>query len=238
MPVTLMMPHESNPDKAFKKTFDFFKQIDQRYSPYTESSEVSRINRHELNESDYSLEMHEILELAKKTKHETDNYFDVWHDGTFDPSGIVKGWAIQRAVSIMKNFCDDFYIEAGGDIQASGNNDKQQPWRVGVRNPFNRHENIAIISLDNHAIATSGSAIRRQHIYDPVSNSPLTGIVSLSVIAPRIIDADRMATAAFAMGVRGIEFIENLNGYEGYMVSADKNITMTSGWEKFEINES
>ncbi|USN97100.1 MAG: FAD:protein FMN transferase [Candidatus Nomurabacteria bacterium] len=238
MPVTLMTPHETDSDVAFKKVFDFFNQVDKRYSPYIDSSEVSQINRHELTESDYSIEMHEILELAENTKHETDGYFDVWHDHTFDPSGIVKGWAIQRAASILQSFSDDFYIEAGGDIQVSGNNDKQQSWRVGIRNPFNRHENISIISLGNHAVATSGSAIRGQHIYDPISGNPPTDIVSLSVIAPRIIDADRMATAAFAMGSRGIEFIEKLKGYEGYMVSANKNVTMTNGWKKFEVNES
>lgn len=235
MPITLMTPHEPNSKEAFEKTFDFFQQVDQRYSPFITTSEVSQINLHKLKESDYSPEMIEILEIAQKTKVETNNYFDVWHNNSFDPSGIVKGWAIQKAAKIMHDYTDDFYIEAGGDIQVHGISDKRAPWRIGIRNPFNRHENIAIISLNNYAVATSGTAIRGQHIYDPVSDKPLADIISLSVIAPKIIDADRMATAAFAMGKKGIAFIEKLNGYEGYMVSKDKRVTMTSGWKKYEV---
>lgn len=235
MPITLMTPHEPNSKEAFEKIFDFFQRVDQQFSPFIDTSEVSRINRHELKESEYSAEMVEILEIAQKTKVETNNYFDVWHNGSFDPSGIVKGWAIQKAAKMMHGYTDDFYIDAGGDIQVHGASDKRIPWRIGIRNPFNRHENIAVVSLSNHAVATSGTAIRGQHIYDPVSDKPLTDIISLSVVAPKILDADRMATAAFAMGKKGIAFIEKLNGYEGCMVSKDNRVTMTSGWKKYEV---
>jgi len=237
MPVTLMTPTELESEAAFHNTFSFFEQVDRLYSPYIDTSDVSRINRREINESDYSLEMYEILELATKTKTETNGYFDVWHDGIFDPSGIVKGWAIQRAANIMRHYSDDFYVEAGGDIQVQGENDHNAPWRIGVRNPFDRNQNVSVVSLDNHAIATSGTAIKGQHIYNPVTSEPPTDIVSLSVIAPKIIDADRMATAAFAMGSRGIGFIENLAGYEAFMIDTNKRVTATSGWKNFEVQE-
>ncbi|HUO62016.1 MAG TPA: FAD:protein FMN transferase [Candidatus Bathyarchaeia archaeon] len=235
MPITLMVPDSHGSHTAMAEVFEFFRRVDQTYSPFIETSHVSKINRQELVEDDYSNELREILDLAEQAKRDTDGYFDVWHDSVFDPSGIVKGWAIDRAAEIMRQYTNDFYVEAGGDIQVSGANDQQQPWRIGVRNPFNRDENIAVVSLDNHAIATSGTAIRGQHIYDPVTSRPLTDIVSLSVIAPNIIDADRMATAAFAMGERGIAFIENLPGYEAYMVDAGRRATLTSGWERFQL---
>jgi len=215
--------------------FQFFQQVDECYSPFIENSDVSRINQGDLHEKEYSRELQEILALAQKTGSETKGYFDVWHNGTFDPSGIVKGWAIQKASDIFRKSTKDFYIEAGGDIQVSGRNDTQKPWRVGIRNPFNRNENVSVVELSNCAVATSGSAIRGQHIYDPVSSASLTDVVSMTVLAPRIIDADRMATAAFAMGKNGILFIEGLPGYEGYMIDSNRQATMTTGWYNFEV---
>lgn len=234
MPVTLMTPDEHVTEASLESIFSFFEYVDKKYSPFIATSDVSRINRRELTDGDYDDELREILTLTEKTKAETDGYFDVWHDGTFDPSGIVKGWAIQKASLLMKQLTPNFYVEAGGDIQTDGTNDKGHPWRIGIRNPFNRSETVAAVTLDNEAIATSGTAIRGQHIYNPHSKKPIEGIVSLSVIAPTILDADRMATAAFAMGKNGIGFIEKLKGYEGYMIDHNKMTTQTSGWQRYE----
>ena len=72
------------------------------------------------------------------------------------------------------------------------------------------------------------------HIYNPHDgNEPVSGIVSLTVIGPNIHDADRFATAAFAMGPAGINFIEQLSGYEGYIIDKNKVATMTTGFDKY-----
>lgn len=234
MPVTLMTPDEHIATASLEKIFDFFRRIDQKYSPFITTSDVAKINNGELAAENYDQELREILALAEKTKHETDGYFDVWHNDTFDPSGIVKGWAIQKASSMMQELTSNFYVEAGGDIQVGGTNDQGKPWRIGVRNPFDRNETIAVVELTNQAIATSGTAIRGQHIYNPHSHAPLEEIISLSVIAPTILGADRMATAAFAMGENGVRFIQRLNGYEGYMITQDKQAVQTSGWHTYE----
>lgn len=237
MPITIMTPAASLDASHIEEIFDFFRYVDTTYSPFIETSDVSRINNGSLIEKDYTKELRSILSLAETTKQETKGYFDVWHRGIFDPSGIVKGWAIEQASKMMGQHTSDFYIEAGGDIQVSGANADGKDWKIGVRNPFNRYENISVVSLNNHAIATSGTAIRGQHIYDPVQSKELTGIVSLSIIARNIIDADRMATAAFAMGSDGINFIESLpGGYEGYMVSKSGVATMTSRWKEYEAS--
>jgi thiamine biosynthesis lipoprotein len=238
MPITLMTPHAQAAKAGFNDIFDFFRYVDQQYSPYIDTSDVAKVNRGELDENYYNPELREILDIAEKTKRETDGYFDVWHNGTFDPSGIVKGWSIKEASNMLKHHTDDFYIEAGGDIQVSGVNDTGKPWQIGIRNPFDHNENIAIVSLKNQAIATSGTAIRGNHIYNPTGKQPGNDIVSLSVIAANILDADRIATAAFAMGQSGIEFIQTLRGYEAYMVDNNKQATATSGWQKYEVNAS
>ena len=78
--------------------------------------------------------------------------------------------------------------------------------------------------MKDEGVATSGTYIRGLHIYNPRGgNEPVSDIVSLTVIGPNIHDADRFATAAFAMGAAGINFIEQLPGYEGYIIDKDKD---------------
>lgn len=235
MPIVLMTPDVSVTNENIEEVFTFFKYVDKTYSPFIDSSIVSRINRGEMGEPEYPDELREILAIAKSTKRQTNGYFDVWHKGNFDPSGIVKGWAIAEAAKILAKYTNAFYVEAGGDLQVSGVNDEGSPWQIGIRNPFDRNQNIKVIALKNNAIATSGTAIQGQHIYDPVQGKELKEMISISVIAPNIIDADRMATAAFAMGAKGIYFIEQLDGYEAYAVMHDKTATATTGWHGYEV---
>lgn len=234
MPIVLMTSDESVTDENIKEVFTFFTYVDKTYSPFIDSSIVSRINRGEIGEPEYTNELREILAIAKSTKRQTNSYFDVWHTGNFDPSGIVKGWAIAKAAEILSGYTNNFYIEAGGDIQVSGVNEAGGPWQIGIRNPFDRHQNIKVVALKNSAVATSGTAIRGQHIYDPIDNKKLDEVASITVIAPNIIDADRMATAAFAMGKKGIYFIEQLDGYEACAAMHDKTTITTTGWNQYE----
>src|SRR6185437_1455897 len=107
----------------------------------------------------------------------------------------------------------NYYIEAGGDIQVSGKNEISEKWSVGIRNPFKQEEIVKVVFLKDEGIATSGTYIRGQHIYNPhKDDEEISDIMSITVIGPNIYEADRFATAAFAMGKRGISFIENLKG--------------------------
>src|SRR5262249_50166152 len=145
-----------------------------------------------------SQDMQTIFALAEQTKQETNGYFDIEHNGQYDPSGIVKGWTIANAAEILrqKGFAN-FYVEAGGDIQVAGNNSRGEPWRIGIRNPFTMNEIVKVLTLHDGGIATSGTYIRGQHIYNPKHAGELiTEIVSLTVIGPDIYEADRFATAA------------------------------------------
>jgi len=79
--------------------------------------------------------------------------------------------------------------------------------------------------------------VRGQHIYDPFAEGQvITDILSLTVIGPDIYEADRFATAAFAMGQDGINFIESLEDFEGYMIDKDKQATFTTGFKKWVLN--
>lgn len=238
MPITIEVVDSTVTQDELDKVFAYFVSVDDTFSTYKATSEISKINRGELLATHYSENMKAILALSEQTKKDTHGYFDIQHDGMYDPSGIVKGWAIQIASNMLKaGGFRNFYIDAGGDIQVCGNKDGN-PWRIGIRNPFNRAEHVKVLSLTDRGIATSGTAIRGQHIYDPYNrDSPLLDIVSLTIIGPNIYEADRFATAAFAMGKKGIQFIEQLAGFEGYMINVQARATFTSGFERYVLHE-
>jgi FAD:protein FMN transferase len=238
MPITVEIVDADAKRDEIERVFAYFSSIDETFSTYKETSEISRINRGEVRPEGYSAEVRTILALSEETKRETNGYFDIRRDGLYDPSGIVKGWSIQNtALMLRKRGARNFYIDAGGDIALAGHKDGN-PWRVGIRNPFNRAENVKVLALSERGIATSGTAIRGQHIYNPHDpETPLLEIASLTVIGPNVYEADRFATAAFAMGRRGIYFIERLDGFEGYMIDVGARATMTTGFERYVLRE-
>lgn len=234
MPVVLEIRDDNVREGVFATIFDYFIAIDERFSTYKEGSEVMRINRKEVSADAYSPEMKEVLLLSEETRKLTDDYFNISHNGIIDPSGLVKGWAINNAAQILrKEGYKNFFVEIAGDIQCSTET-SAPPWNIGVRNPFNKEEIVKVFSLYNEGIATSGAYIRGQHIYNPLSpEDPLSNVASMTVIGPNIYDADRFATAAYAMGKQGITFIEELPGFEGYMIDSKGQATLTSGLHQF-----
>jgi thiamine biosynthesis lipoprotein len=236
MPIIVEIVDSNVSKQSFALVFDYFKSVDERFSTYKDNSEITKINQGKLKQEEYSKDMQEIFYLAEKTKQETNNFFDIKKpDSSLDPSGIVKGWAIYKAALILKkegykNFC----IEAGGDIEISGTNAENKPWAIGIRNPFKNEEIVKILEIKDKGIATSGSYIRGNHIYNPKNvKEKLEDIASLTIIGPNIYEADRFATACFAMGKDGIFFIENLKGFEGYSIDKNGIATMTNGFEKY-----
>lgn len=231
MPITVDICGASG--ALIEDVFGYLDRIDRRFSTYKTDSEISAINRGDLPAEGWSSEMIEVLALAERTKEETGGYFDMRRrDGSLDPSGIVKGWAIHNAAGLLREAgAKDFFIEAGGDIQSAGKNASGKDWSVGIRNPFNMDEIIKIIHPRGRGVATSGTYARGQHIYNPHGfDEPITEIVSLTVVGPDVLEADRFATAAFAMGRDGIYFIEQVAGLEGYVVDIDGRATPTTGF--------
>ena len=245
MPITVCLIDEIKTEKdqaeTFKKVFDYFTYVDKTFSTYKAESEISKINRKEILEKDYSEDMKTVLALSEKTKIETDGFFDITTpEGIYDPSGLVKGWSIYNAADIISKLgYQNFYVDAGGDIEARGQNEKGEDWIVGIRDPFSgdKSQIVKTIAISNCGMATSGTYIRGQHIYNPYTGrAHLHDVLSLTVIGPNVYEADRFATAAFAMGREGINFIEKLNGFEGYSIDSGGIATETSGFNKFVKN--
>ncbi len=216
------------------RVFDYLRAIDEQFSPYKETSEVSRINAGELTQADYSSEMKRVLDLARETKELTKGFFDVWFQGSFDPSGIVKGLALHDAGKILQDLgYENFCIDGAGDIEVKGRNAGGRKWRIGIRNPFSPDGIIKALVLENRGIATSGLYIRGEHIYNPVAGEKATAIASMTVVGPNVYEADRIATAAFAMGKAGLELVASLPDFDGYMVEDNGIATYTDGFLRY-----
>lgn len=246
MPVTVEIVDAAAGPEDLAAVFDYFIYIDNTFSTYKPDSEMMRINRNEIAEKDWSDDMAIIFGLAEDTKQRTNGYFDIRKpDGSIDPSGIVKGWAIFQAAKMLeKRGIHNFYLDVGGDIQTGGTNPEGKPWSIGIRNPLAKHTGVQEIVTTIYAnnpngigVATSGTYIRGNHIYNPhgpvkSSDEAINDVVSLTVVGPNIYEADRFATAAFAMGTQGIRFIQSLPGFEGYMITKDGVATMTNGFNR------
>ncbi len=234
MPITLQVNHDQDLllHQTFQRVFRYFEAIDEKFSPYKSRSQISRLNQ---NSAHYkpSKQLKEILRICDDYERKTNGYFQINYNGIVDPSGLVKSYAINQAYSIIKEHYDDFYLEVGGDIVVSKPVNSVQSWTIGVRNPFELDQIIKVIVLQNGAIATSGNYIKKNHIFNPINGQIVANPVSLTVIGQSIIEADVMATAAFAMGPEGINWLEKLNGLEAYMIESDQQATMTSCFEEY-----
>lgn len=239
MPITVEIVDPGASQEIVDQVYSYFEFIDEKFSTYKPLSEISLVNQGALAMDETSPEMITVFDLAEQWREETDGYFNIEHAGIYDPSGLVKGWAISNAAEILRQSgCQNYYVEAGGDFQVAGKNRHGQSWRVGIRNPFNVGEIVKVLSVSDRGVATSGTYIRGQHIYDPVSGrETIDDIVSLTVIGPDIYETDCFATAAFAMGRDGINYIETLDGFEGYMIDINHMATFTSGFERY-VNDA
>lgn len=233
MPITIEII-DKVPRALVADLFNFFRGVDRRFSPYKDDSELAKINQG-LPQAKWSKEMEQVMRLSEQTKQITHGYFDINRGGKLDPSGLVKGWSIAQAAQRLKRRgLVNFYVDAGGDIQAEGHAGKGEVWSVGIRNPFKIDEIVKVLNISGKGVATSGAYIRGEHVYDPLNNyaSP-QGVASITVISNDIFDADRFATAAYAMGRQGINLIRQLPGFEAYQINSDGKAIYTPGFEAY-----
>lgn len=216
-----------------ERVFDHFHAVDERFSTYKEGSEISRINRSEIGPEEWSDDMREVFALCEQAAQDTLGYFSTrTPEGILDPSGVVKGWSIKNAAQLVESMgFEHFWVEAGGDIQTRGLSELGTPWSVGIRNPFGAGI-VKVVYPEGRGIATSGNYIRGDHIFDPHTMQPaISDLVSITVLGSDVYEADRFATAVFAMGDRGIVFLEQHPDLEGYAIYRNGQSVMTSGFD-------
>ncbi|MFJ9661060.1 FAD:protein FMN transferase [Streptomyces griseoflavus] len=210
-------------------------RVDEVFSTYREDSQISRLARGELGVEECDPEVAEVLALAAEAERVSEGWFSARHRGRLDPTGIVKGWATERAARrLAAAGASGVSVNGGGDVQLLGAPGAGRPWRVGVSDPLRPGGLAAVVSAagaDEVAVATSGTAERGDHIVDPRTGRPaVTDLVAVTVVAPRLTWADCWATAAFAMGSReGLRWLESLPGAEGLLITAGDEVRCTGG---------
>ncbi|NEA68260.1 FAD:protein FMN transferase [Streptomyces sp. SID12488] len=225
-PISLRIDDENAPAEAADAVFAWLHEVDARFSPFKDDSEVSRLDRGELEAGALSADLTEVLGLCEEYRVATGGAFDVRLPGRgLDPCAMVKGWAVQRAADLLeaagvRTYC----LNAGGDVVAAG-----RPWRVGVRHPEHADQLCTVLEITEGGVATSARYERGDHILDGRTGRPATGLLSLTVVAATLTEADATATAAFAMGVEGIEWAAGRKGCEVFAVDADRQVSRTPG---------
>jgi thiamine biosynthesis lipoprotein len=232
MPVTIDVRDAGVDPAALDEAYAELRRIDALFSPYLADSDVCRIDRRELRPEDAAPDVRTVLDLCERYGRATGGWFSAWIGGRFDPSGLVKGWAMDRACAILERRGATCYLlDAGGDVVARGHSGAGQPWRVGIRHPVQRDRVARVVLATDLAVATSGTYEKGAHIRDPRTGEPVSGVLSMTVAGPDIVEADVHATAALAMGRRGLELVEALGGYEGYAIFSDLRASWTSGFD-------
>ncbi len=189
------------PQAALDAVIAWLHEMDATFSTYRLDSWINRLDRGEVDLAECPAVVAEILTACERLRSETDGLFDHYAAGRLDPSGYVKGWAIEQASDRLEaagslNHC----VNGGGDVQCVGRPAPDRDWRVGIVHPLRPDHTVATSSGQRLAVATSGSAERGLHIIDPFTGSAVDAWASVSVIGSRISYVDTMATAAAAAG--------------------------------------
>src|SRR6202050_1625750 len=205
--------------------------VDATFSPYRDDSDVSRFGRGSLALADCAPELAEVLSACAAIGDRSGGYFTTRPGGRFDPSGYVKGWAIERAAALLTAAGSaEHSVNGGGDIQCVGDPGPGQPWRVGIAHPLRPGTLALVVTGRDFAVATSGIAERGPHIIDPHTGQPATERASVTVVGSGLTLTDAYATAAFAMGSGARDWVESLDGYEAFAITARGTSWQTSGF--------
>jgi thiamine biosynthesis lipoprotein len=154
---------------------------------------------------------------------------------------IAKGYAVDKAMEVLKNQkIEHALINAGGDLKALGSREDGKPWSIGLQHPRKPEKMIASFALSNKAVATSGDYQRYfmlgdkryHHVLNPASGMPARGMISATIIADNVMDADALATAVFVLGKeKGLQLADSLDGVEAMLVTEPGKILFSQNFQ-------
>lgn len=216
-------------ESAVDAVFAELERLEQMFSTFRPTSVISQLNRGELVISDCPAEVIDVLDACTWLNHRSGGAFTIEppdRPGVFDPAGFVKGWATERAASLLTAAeLHNWYVSTGGDAQTSGRPAPDRPWTAAIAAPGRPDEVLALIEIPpGGAIATSGLAERGDHLWSPHPHD----LVSFTVTGPRLTWADAFATTGFAMGHAGVPWVATHSGYQAWALTPDGEVLSTT----------
>jgi len=232
--------------RVLDDVIDQLRDVDARFSTYRADSEVSRLARGEIQLEHCSLDVRHVVAACDHLAIVTGGAFDARRhrpDGRLDPSGFVKGWAVEEAAWLIDSAGGrNYWINAGGDIVARGEAEPGRPWRVGIRHPDRADRVAAVLAVSDRAIATSGSYERGAHVTDPrAGGRAAAGLRSVTLVGPGLAFTDAYATAVFAMGRDGLRWLASepeTADYAAYAITDDDRVIWTEGMERYLVRSA
>jgi thiamine biosynthesis lipoprotein len=155
--------------------------------------------------------------------------------------GIAKGYIVDAGTAVLKRLgYENVYVEAGGDLMASGKKEGDVPWEIGIQSPRKEQPGLlAQIDVSDQAVATSGDYFQffsadmvNHHIIDPSVGFSSPELASVTVVSSSAVQSDALATGVMVLGVdRGLALLERLDGIEGYLITKSMGEYKTEGFE-------
>jgi len=233
MPISLALrgrhTHDHAALQAWSEVMADLREVDRVFSTYRADSFVSRLDRGEIALADCPPEVAEVLELGRLARVRSGGAFDVRRPAAghrvLDPSGVVKGWAVQRASAWLHALADtDFCLSAGGDMVCHVDDPDGTPWRIGIEDPADAARLLATVPVWRGAIATSGTAHRGSHLYDARTGAAPTLVAQVTVLADTLTWADIDATSAYALDGEAATWLRTCPRRTGLVVWRDGTV--------------
>ena len=203
LPVSVLLRGDGARDApaaaAVQAVHDELRDVEAVFSTWRPDSEVSRLNRGDLSLNRCSPDVRTVARLCERARDETAGCFDAQRpEGGWDPSGLVKGWAVERAARHLADLPLDWCLNAGGDVLVSA--PSGEPFGVGVVDAHDQSACVCVLRLTSGAVATSGTAARGSHLWDPRHGGPAGAFASVTVAGSSLLEVDVLATAVFVAG--------------------------------------
>lgn len=237
MPISLALrgrhADDAAGEEAWQAALAELRWVDAVLSTWRADSQVSRLGRGELALEDCDPAVAEVLRLGDDARFASGGAFDVClpdADGVrrLDPSGVVKGWAVDRAVAPLLELAGtDVCLSAGGDMVCHVADPAGEAWTIGIEHPLDPTRLVATVPVRRGAVATSGSAHRGAHVVDARTGRAQDALASVTVIGADLTSVDIDATSALALGVDGPAWLRS-RWRTGLVVWADGRVERVS----------
>lgn len=209
----------------------WFHRVGEVLSTFDPWTDICRWRRGDISVADCDPMLADVLDAASDAYIASHGHFDPWwRGGAADPTGLVKGWAIDQAIgTARRRGVEHLMLNAGGDVRTIGETHEGRPWRIGIECPWQTDLLIDVIEGSELCVATSGIHRRGAHIMS--GGQAVTDLLAVTVCGPNLTMADALSTAAFSCGAGAGAFLRRLpHEWSFLIVDRDQQVCVSHNW--------